>query len=247
MDMSMSDPALAGLPLSDPRCNSMACDAYAAGTNASQAAVPWATLFEYGHWTTWFYIIVIFLFMLVYAYGIWVDWRSRGLSTSRATPTILDRITALIRSISYRRISGRIGAAMGLPSGGLILLILAAVVFAATATFAARPYYRERDGYGSPPIAIRTGLMAVALTPIIVALAGKFNIISILTGIGHEKLNTMHRYLSWICFVLSIVHTIPFIVAPLKDGGRMQLHMDFYMADSYMVRRMLTAFFCRCR
>ncbi|KAI9812680.1 MAG: hypothetical protein M1826_002781 [Phylliscum demangeonii] len=234
MDMGPPDPTVVDLPLSDPRCNSQSCNAYAAATNVSQAAVPWAGLFEYGHWTTYFYVVVIFLFMFVYAYGLMVDWASPRATTRRTTPTLLDRLQASIRFVSYRRLSGRVANRLGLPSLGVSLMILAAIVFATVAAFAKRPYYRERDGYGSPPLAIRTGLMATALIPIIVALAGKFNIITLLTGVSHEKLNTMHRYLSWICLVLSITHTIPFIVAPLRDGGRKQLHDDFYMPDSFM-------------
>jgi hypothetical protein len=44
-------------------------------------------------------------------------------------------------------------------------------------------------------------------TPIVIALASKANITTLLTGIGHEKLNVVHR---WISFGLAWVHTIPF-------------------------------------
>ena len=118
----------------------------------------------------------------------------------------------------------------------MILFFLATFVFFVTATFAVQPYYRDNRGYGSPPLAIRTGLMAVACTPILVALAGKANIVTLLTGFGHEKLNVIHRYVGWMCFFLSIVHTLPFIVAPLGDGGYAALQAQFYSPGAFEVR-----------
>ena len=122
-----------------------------------------------------------------------------------------------------------------MPSIGLQVFLFGAIVFATVATFAVRPYYRGHRGYGSPPLAIRTGLMAVALTPIIVALSGKVNIVTLLTGICYEKLNVIHRWLSYICFALSVVHTFPFIVAPMKDGGSRALHKQYYKPGAFEV------------
>ena len=240
MDMMNPDPAAANLPLSDPRCNSEACNAFYAGENASQAAVSWTFQAEYAKWTTWYYLAGLFLFMVVYACHFWMDRTPQLASNSPMKRSNLEAITALLRYISYRRFSGKIADRLGLPSCGLILIILSTTTLAAVAMFAVRPYYRERDGYGSPPLAIRSGMMALALTPIIVALAGKVNVVTLLTGIGHEKLNTMHRYLAWICFALSIAHTVPFFVAPLKDGGLQQLNMDFYTGgiNSELVRQL---------
>ena len=233
------DPNIANLPLSDPRCNSEACNAFYAGENASQAAVSWTFQAEYAHWTTGYHLAGLFLFMIVYAYHWWMERTPRFASTLSTKPSSLEAITALLRSVSYRRFSGGLADVLSLPSCGSILIILGTATLAAIAMFAVRPYYRERDGYGSPPLAIRSGMMALALTPIIVALAGKFNIVTLLTGIGHEKLNTMHRYLAWICFALSVAHTVPFFVAPLNDGGRQQLTMDFYNGgiNSELVRQ----------
>lgn len=240
MDMMAPDPALANLPLSDPRCNSEACNAFYAGENASQAAVSWAFQAEYARWTTWYYLALTFLFMTVYAYHWWIERTPRSANKSPTKRSNLEAFTALIRSVSYQRFSGRLADVLGLPSWGSIFVIIGTGTLTAIAMFAVRPYYRERDGYGSPPLAIRSGMMSLALTPIIVALAGKFNIVTLLTGIGHEKLNTMHRYLAWICFALAVAHTVPFFVAPLKDGGIQMLNKDFYTGGttSYMVRHL---------
>ena len=80
-------------------------------------------------------------------------------------------------------------------------------------------YYRGKRGYGSPPLGVRTGLMAFALIPLTWATAGKVNIITFLTGIGHEKLNVFHRWTAYLVLYLSIIHTVPFIYQPLHEGG----------------------------
>lgn len=229
------DPTIAALPLSDPRCDSDTCTAFYAAHNASQAEFPWSSQFEYGHWTTWYYLIFLFLFMLVYAHHLLQDRRSLVARAPSGRSSIANKALALIRSLSYRRFSGKNAISRCLPSYGVLAFIMAAVTFATAAAFAARPYYREHLGYGSPPLAIRTGLMATALTPIIVALSGKVNVVSMLTGIGHEKLNIVHRYVAWICFALSVAHTVPFIVQPLQEGGLSVLSENFYDADGLMV------------
>ena len=227
--------SVANLPLSDPRCNSVACTAFYAAENASQAAVSYSWQYQYGHWTTWYYLGFIFLFMLAYAYHLYNDRPDHGNASSSGPPSLVQKATGLIRSCTYRRFSGRIADSLGLPSFGVIAFILLAVLFALVATFAIRPYYRQHRGYGSPPLAVRTGLMAVALTPIIFALSGKVNIVTMLTGIGHEKLNAIHRYAAYLCFGLSVAHTIPFIVAPLKDGGPAALHRQYYKSGGFEV------------
>ena len=77
--------------------------------------------------------------------------------------------------------------------------------------------------------------MSIALTPIIFALAGKVNLVTLLTGIGYEKLNVIHRWISYLCFALAVVHTVPFIVAPLREGGAKALHEQYYSQGGFEV------------
>jgi hypothetical protein len=86
-------------------------------------------------------------------------------------------------------------------------------------TFAVKPYYRQHLEYGSPPLAIRTGLMAFACTPILIALAGKANIVTLLTGISHERLNVIHRWVAWMSLVLSGLHGFPFFMQSSWEGS----------------------------
>lgn len=209
---------MTNLPLSDPSCSNETCLAYAAAEAASQAQVSWASQFEYGHYTAYFFSIIIFIFALSYAAQ---RLNSRYVSYPSSRTTSIQKLKALVRSVTYRRT----GIGMSLGMAGLIFIC---VLFATIATFTQRPYYRVRRGYGSPPLAVRTGLMAVALTPVIIALSGKYNVVTLVTGISHERLNVLHRYVAYICLALSVVHTIPFIVQPLKEGGFRALHNQFY-------------------
>ena len=192
--------------------------------------------YEYGHWTTWLYVILVFVFMLAHGIRMWNDRRPRSNTVERKSwRTLHLRAVATVRYFSYRRCSGKLFDWLGLPSYGLLTAFLLLALFLTVLTFAVRPYYRQFRGFGSPPLAIRTGLMATACTPILLALAGKANIITLLAGIGHEKLNVIHRWVAWMCFGLSLAHALPFIVAPLKEGGYPALHEQFYSPGGFEV------------
>ena len=234
--MDMQDPKndfVKNLPLSNPLCVNDSCIAFYAAHNLSQKQVSYALQFQYGHWLTWYYIIFIFLFMLVYLGRLYGDTRAKGSDQSRISPW--QKIQACRRFITYRRIYGFVGNKLGFPSAGLLLLLLLGVAVVSIMTFAIRPYYRQHRGYGSPPLSIRTGLMAASLTPLLVALSGKVNVVTIVTGYGYEKLNAIHRWVGWTIFALSLVHAIPFIVAPIRDGGYAALHEAFYEKGAFEV------------
>ena len=229
-------PDIVNLPLSDPRCNNISCNAFYAGYNYSQATLSFYHQFDYGHWVAWYYAIFILLAILVYATTLYLNGRPVNRKIEKSKPTILDKCQACRRYISYRRWSGRLSNSLGLPSMGMLIFLTIDVAVLAAMSFAIRPYYRERSGYGSPPLGTRGGLMAAALTPLLIALSGKVNPITMMTGIGYEKLNVIHRWVGWMTFGMSVIHTIPFIVAPLKDGGYNALHDQFYAPDSFYVR-----------
>ena len=177
---------LEGLPLTDPRCNNDSCTAFEAAHNLSQATVSYALQFDYGHWTTWYYAILIFIFAAAHAFYHYYTRVPRPRAISSLQKLRL-KLVAATRYLTYRRASGRIFDQLSLPSVGVLALLLLSLLFLCILTFAVRPYYRGHRGYGSPPLAIRTGLMAAACTPLIVVLAGKANFITLLTGFGHER------------------------------------------------------------
>ncbi|BCR87148.1 ferric reductase family protein [Aspergillus chevalieri] len=108
------------------------------------------------------------------------------------------------------------------PSLGVILLGLAGTVFCFAMTLGPKPYYWpevQTGSYGSsPPIATRTGWMALAVLPFVLAFGAKANMISALTGVPHEKLQVFHQWSSYAMFVLGLIHTFPFIVYHIHKG-----------------------------
>lgn len=170
----------------------------------------------------------------IYILQLWTN-KTTFRPTTAARPSLVQRFVALKRYIFYRRIPGSLARRLLIPSMGMLAFLVLSWVIVIAMSFAERPYYRGRRGFGSPPLAIRTGLMATALTPIIVALAGKVNLVTALTGISHEKLNIIHRWVALMILVLSIIHTVPFLVAPLREGGAAALKQKFYADGSYEV------------
>ncbi|KAL7623127.1 ferric reductase [Parahypoxylon ruwenzoriense] len=228
MDSSSSSGNVTDLPLSDPRCDSDACTAFKAAHQASQAAVSYDHQYEYGHYTTWYYLAAIGVTMLAYLFRLSRNRRAGRKGPPPGKSTLARKGLALIRMVNYRHFKGHAADYFGFPSIGALIFLAVTSLFLLLMTFLVHPYYRGRRGYGSPPLAVRTGLMAQALTPIIVALAGKVNFITMITGISHEKLNVFHRWVSYMCLFLSIVHTVPFIVQPLRDGGPDALRKQYY-------------------
>ncbi|KAF9250963.1 hypothetical protein DTO027I6_4482 [Penicillium roqueforti] len=109
------------------------------------------------------------------------------------------------------------------PALGVVILGAVGAVFFFAMTLGPQPYYWPTDAsYGSsPPIATRSGWMALALLPFVLALSTKANMISGVTGIPHEKLQVFHHWTSYAMFVLALIHTFPFIIYHIWKGDMM--------------------------
>ncbi|KAK3366446.1 ferric reductase like transmembrane component [Podospora didyma] len=106
------------------------------------------------------------------------------------------------------------------------------LLFVLVLCLARRPLYWQSIRYGSPPLAIRAGMIAVAMTPWIVATSTKSNILTLITGIGPERFNVFHRWLSYLCLFLSLVHTVPFYIQPVWGEGGVAVFDALFPADS---------------
>lgn len=128
-----------------------------------------------------------------------------------------NKVIAFFRWIFYRPMpTVRIGKKqIVFPSLAVISIVLAAFIFVTLYCFVPQPFYYWSIVLGSPPLAIRAGMLAVSMIPWIVALATKANFITMATGLGPERLNGLHRWLSYICLFLCIIHVVPFYVTPI--------------------------------
>ncbi|KAL4757943.1 putative metalloreductase transmembrane component [Aspergillus foveolatus] len=156
--------------------------------------------------------------------------------SSVSTVAPLNNAIALARWIFYRSLPEvRVGKyRIVFPSLGASAIILAALVFVTLYCFVPQPLYYSSIRVGSPPLAIRAGMLAVAMIPWIVAMSTRANFISMLTGIGHERLNVLHRWAGYICLFLSLVHTVPFYVTPIWEHGMLEIY-QLYLAPHIYV------------
>lgn len=148
----------------------------------------------------------------------------------------LNNAIAFMRWIFYRplpviRIKKR---ELVFPSAGAAAIVLAALIFVTLYCFVPRPLFYASIAFGSPPLAIRAGMIAVAMMPWIIALSMKANIVTMLTGIGHERLNVLHRWGGYLCLFLSLVHTIPYYVNPIWDQGGLAVFKTYFPNQSYI-------------
>jgi hypothetical protein len=239
MDISMGDvwppvvPSMTDLPITDPLCVNESCTAFYAAENASQAAIPFDSLGKYAHWMTWYYITILGILALVRVFQLLQDHRPIARKAVNKKPSISQKIMAVGRYIFYRHTAASpFIKPLGLPLNGTLIFLLSTVLFTTILSFAIKPYYRAHLGYGSPPLAIRTGFMAFACIPILIALAGKANLITLFTGISHEKLNILHRWIAWISFGLALTHTIPFLWISYTDGGTANVSAQFFAGNT---------------
>jgi predicted ferric reductase len=123
---------------------------------------------------------------------------------------------------------------LALPSPGVAFITSTAFIFVILYCFVPQPLYYATIRYGSPPLAIRAGMLSVAMIPLIIALSMKANMITMLTGIGHERLAVLHRWAAYICLVLALIHTIPFYITPVWDQGALAVFQSYFSGQYYI-------------
>ncbi|KAL0254269.1 hypothetical protein SLS55_009743 [Diplodia seriata] len=182
-----------------------------------------------GFWRYWYKADYRFARTTVYFVLAMIGLFTAGNIVSRITPRSVQRkrfwrqTQASLRYVGYRAYRIRVFDWYS-PSLAYLLVGLAGAVFFFAMTLGPKPYYwpNTQDGsvsYGSsPPIATRTGWMAVGLLPFVVVLAAKANWVTALTGVSHEKLQVFHRWSSYAMFILALIHTFPFLVYHIWIG-----------------------------
>ncbi|KAF7717925.1 Uncharacterized protein PECH_002671 [Penicillium ucsense] len=148
----------------------------------------------------------------------------------------LQEVIALMRWIFYRPVPVlKIGTfCIVFPSLAVTAIVLAALVFVTCFSFLPQPLYYSSIALGSPPLAIRAGMLAIAIVPWTVALGIKANLISLLTGVSPERLNGLHRWSAYICLFLCLVHTIPFYITPIWENGAFINYRKFITIPIYV-------------
>jgi predicted ferric reductase len=159
---------------------------------------------------------------------------TRGQSHWSSIRAVNDTL-ALFRWIFYRpvpEVKYKKKVLLGFPSLSVIAILAIALAFVTLYCFLPQPLYWQSIQFGSPPLAIRAGMIAVAMTPWIVATSMKANLISAITGIGHERLGVFHRWGGYLCLFLALVHTVPFYIQPVYEDGGMAVYRKLFPQGS---------------
>ena len=113
--------------------------------------------------------------------------------------------TAICREITYFSLGSiAIGVRkLRLPTLGNVTLILSYFIVVIVMCFYK---YNTDDQWSWEPIAYRCGCIAQAQLPLVYLLAGKQNIVGLVTGVGYERLSWIHRWISRIVWLTVTLH-----------------------------------------
>lgn len=150
---------------------------------------------------------------------------------------VVNGTLALFRWIFYRPIPDIVWRKHRFTFSSLAVLAcgIVALAFVTIYCFLLQPLYWQSIRFGSPPLSIRSGMIAVAMTPWIIATSTKANILTIITGIGPERLNVLHRWAGYLCLFLSLVHAIPFYIQPVWEDGGMEVFQTLFPPGSGII------------
>lgn len=114
-------------------------------------------------------------------------------------------ITAMSREVTYASLPPlRVrGYSLHLAPLGPVLVVLANLVVVLVFCF-----YKldTTDQWSWENVGYRTGFVTIAQLPLVFLLAGKQNIIGLFTGLGYERLNWFHRWISRTLWLTATIH-----------------------------------------
>ncbi len=93
--------------------------------------------------------------------------------------------------------------------------------------------YNTRTGLGA--WSDRIGVLAYALIPLSVLLASRESVLSLITGIPYQHFNFLHRWLGYIIYVQSTLHTIGWTIVEGKLYQPQPSEWNGLIAQTYMI------------
>lgn len=93
--------------------------------------------------------------------------------------------------------------------------------------------YNTRTSLG--PWSDRVGVLAYALTPLSVLLANRESLLSLFTGVPYQSFNFLHRWLGYVIFVQSALHTIGWCVIEIRLYQPQPSVAQKWIVQTYMV------------
>lgn len=195
----------------------------------AQIVEPWSDNIRHAKYISYIYCACILVAAILHGFRLLREQYPQIVLYTSKIP-LFPSCVALCRMVGYARI--KIGP-WRLPAGRYLVICGCFILGTVVWCFAMTPHYRPHNEVGSPPLAIRAGMMAVGMLPFIFALALKLNPISLLSGVSHVHLQYYHQVSSIMFLFFSIVHTVPFIWQPLREEGFERL--KFVWHESYKI------------
>ncbi|KIV95058.1 hypothetical protein PV10_02760 [Exophiala mesophila] len=100
--------------------------------------------------------------------------------------------------------------------------------------------YNTRSSLG--PWSDRVGVLAYALTPLSVLLSSRESILSLVTGIPYQHFNFLHRWLGYVIFVQSALHTIGWCVIEIRLYQPQPMVANMWIKQTYMIWGVIAMF-----
>lgn len=201
---------------------------YMAAKKILQSQVSYNFQMIFANYTVYFCVATVFLFTMKRLWYFLQGYLYKRGRRKIIGSSLMDVFAAYCRSIGYSQIKLGVANLTFLDmSGGLLIFFVVSWLYLLCICCIPDVWYRECVAFGLPPLALRAGALAIALVPFIFVLSGKRNVISLLTGMGYEKLNVIHRYTAAAAFIFSMIHLIAFIYQNVDDGGSSELRLQF--------------------
>jgi ferric-chelate reductase len=92
---------------------------------------------------------------------------------------------------------------MKLPPLGIVLLLLIYLAFVLALEFVKQDILGDQH---RKAIGVRAGWLTISQLPLLILLSGKVNIIGLITGVGYERLNIIHRWVARMMLLTATLH-----------------------------------------
>ncbi|OJJ42444.1 hypothetical protein ASPZODRAFT_137255 [Penicilliopsis zonata CBS 506.65] len=102
--------------------------------------------------------------------------------------------------------------------------------------------YNTRSGLG--PWSDRLGVLAFALTPLSILLASRESLLSLLTGLPHSHFLFLHRWLGYLIYLQSALHTLGWTVVEGKLYQPQPTQWREFIREKYIVWGVVAMSFC---
>ncbi|KAF8915378.1 hypothetical protein CPB85DRAFT_1251539 [Mucidula mucida] len=182
----------------------------------------WESSVRYGYYGMYLMSAMIFIASLFNLHFRWTQHRRLSESRAPQALTLSNRAYAISRYIGYPRLPTSVNRFITpfytSSNCASFLLLLAGFVFTTLYCFAVTNYYRP-PFYGSPPLGLRSEWLAMATLPFLIVFAQKINIVAVMIGTSHEKMQVLHQGVAGLHFYMSFVHTIAMTIRSMRERG----------------------------